>query len=194
MLYNFIDTNLETIFYIYNLLRDYFLFMNTVIERLFYYFEKKGIKHTPVESELGLSNGYFGKMLKRNGSMGDEILQKIFSKFPELNIVWIMTGNGEMELSNKMAGKMAGNYKNEQLSVHEVKEYGSTSENLDTLEENIGVYKVINTQMVNLLLKETKELSQEIGALKHENAELRTKNANLQGEIEDLKGHVEKAV
>ena len=87
----------------------------TVIERFFEYLEYKELKHTPVEKELGLSNGYLGKMLSRKGTIGDETLQKIFSFFPTLNIVWLMTGKGEMELServqnniSKMAGKNGG--------------------------------------------------------------------------------------
>ena len=80
----------------------------TVIERFFEYLDKKGLKHTPIEKELGLSNGYLGKMLKRKGTIGDEVLQKIFSFFPELNIIWLMTGNGEMELSEKLRAKIYG--------------------------------------------------------------------------------------
>ena len=78
----------------------------TTIERFFEYLEFKGVKHTPIEKKLGLSNGYLGKMLKKKGSLGDEILQKIFSFFPKLNMIWLLTGNGEMEMSERVASNI----------------------------------------------------------------------------------------
>lgn len=68
------------------------------IERLFDFFDTKGLKHTPVEKELGLTNGYLGKMRDRKGSIGSDILEKIFCKFPDLNPSWLITGKGSMVL------------------------------------------------------------------------------------------------
>lgn len=66
------------------------------IERLFVFFEKKNLKHTPVEKDLGLTNGYLGKMRNRKGSIGSDILETIFYKYPELNPDWLLTGRGSM--------------------------------------------------------------------------------------------------
>lgn len=66
------------------------------IERLFVFFEKKSLKHTPVEKDLGLTNGYLGKMRDRKGSIGSDILETIFCKYPELNPDWLLTGRGTM--------------------------------------------------------------------------------------------------
>lgn len=66
------------------------------IDRLFIFFEHKGLKHTPVGVELGLTNGYLGKMRDRHGSIGSDILETIFCKFPELSPEWLITGNGSM--------------------------------------------------------------------------------------------------
>lgn len=71
------------------------------IERFFYYIENKGLKHTPIEKALGLSNGYLGKMKLRKASIGSEIIEKIVSYFPDLNINWLITGKGEMEIVEK---------------------------------------------------------------------------------------------
>lgn len=66
------------------------------IERLFVFFEAKGIKHTPIERELGFTNGYLGKMRDRKGSIGSDLLENIFSFFPDLNPDWLIMGNGSM--------------------------------------------------------------------------------------------------
>lgn len=66
------------------------------IERLFTFFENNGLKHTPMERELGLTNGYLGKMRDRKGSIGSDILETIFCKFPDLNPDWLLTGRGSM--------------------------------------------------------------------------------------------------
>lgn len=66
------------------------------IDRLFLYFEHKGLKPTPVGMELGLTNGYLGKMRDRHGSIGSDILETIFSNFPDLSPEWLITGSGSM--------------------------------------------------------------------------------------------------
>lgn len=66
------------------------------IERLFQYFDYKGIKYTPVERELGLSNGYLGKMRARGASIGSEIIEKIVLYYPDINPEWLLTGAGQM--------------------------------------------------------------------------------------------------
>ncbi len=60
------------------------------------FFDHKGLKPTPVGTELGLTNGYLGKMRDRHGSIGSDILETIFSKFPDLSPEWLITGNGTM--------------------------------------------------------------------------------------------------
>jgi len=66
------------------------------IERFFEFIDLKGLKPTPLEKELGLSNGYLGKMLKRQSSIGSDIIEKIVVFFPDLNVNWLIIGKGEM--------------------------------------------------------------------------------------------------
>lgn len=73
------------------------------IERFFHYLESKNLRHTPVEKELGLSNGYLGKMKSRKASIGSDIIEKIVSFFPDLNINWLVTGKGDM-LNDEKSG------------------------------------------------------------------------------------------
>lgn len=101
----------------------------TAIERFFQFLEAEGLKHTRVEKELGLSNGYLGKMLARKASIGSEIIEKIVSKYDRLSKEWLLIGKGEMytknvylnvdlnvDLISKMAGNSAGNSENADLN------------------------------------------------------------------------------
>ena len=72
----------------------------TTIERLFQYFDFKGIKYSPAERDLGLSNGYLGKMRTRGASIGSEIIEKIILNYPDINPEWLLAGIGQMLRSN----------------------------------------------------------------------------------------------
>jgi len=71
------------------------------IERFYSYIKEKGLKPTPLERDLGLSNGYIGKMLKRKSSIGSDVLEKIVYHFPDLNPNWLLSGKGEMIIKTK---------------------------------------------------------------------------------------------
>jgi phage repressor protein C with HTH and peptisase S24 domain len=66
------------------------------IERFYQYLEYKGIKPTRFEKDNGLSNGYLGTQLKRNGSLGEDTLNTIVDNCLDLNPVWLLTGKGYM--------------------------------------------------------------------------------------------------
>lgn len=66
------------------------------IERFYQYLEYKGIKSTRFEKDNGLSNGYLGTQLKRNGNLGEEILNKLVDNCLDINPTWLLTGRGSM--------------------------------------------------------------------------------------------------
>lgn len=68
----------------------------TVPERFYQFMEYKHLRAHKVEVDCGLSNGYLGKQRKNKGSFGGTVLRKIEKRFPELNITWLLSGEGEM--------------------------------------------------------------------------------------------------
>lgn len=64
-----------------------------IIDRLMVFFRENNLSNYKVEQACGLSNGYL-KNLRKAPSV--EILEKIFSAYPQLNRDWVMTGNGIM--------------------------------------------------------------------------------------------------
>lgn len=66
------------------------------IERLYQYFDQKGIKPTAFEKEIGLSNGYLSVQKKRCADMGEGILNRIIDYCQDLNPTWLLIGKEEM--------------------------------------------------------------------------------------------------
>ncbi len=66
------------------------------IERISEYLKYKVIAQHQFEQSLHLSNGYIYKQLKNKGSIGSDILIRIHERYTELNILWILTGEGQM--------------------------------------------------------------------------------------------------
>ena len=69
----------------------------TVKDRLITYLKKKGIGRNKFEKAAGLSFGYITNLKK---SPGTDVLVKILTAAPDLNKDWLLTGEGEMLVSN----------------------------------------------------------------------------------------------
>ena len=66
------------------------------IERIAIYIHFKKISPHAFEKKIELSNGYFSKQLKHLGSVGSDILIRIHLAYLDLNILWILLGEGQM--------------------------------------------------------------------------------------------------
>lgn len=67
-----------------------------IVERLYEYMKQKELSAYAVERACGVSNGYLGKQLKGKGSIGSDILERIKENYPELSLIWLVTGKGPM--------------------------------------------------------------------------------------------------
>ena len=68
-----------------------------LMDRLYRYLTYKSISAYAFEHTCGLSNGYLGKQLRGKGNIGSNVLGKIKIHFPDLNIHWLVTGQGNMK-------------------------------------------------------------------------------------------------
>jgi hypothetical protein len=66
------------------------------IERIAIYIHFKKISPHAFEKKIELSNGYFSKQLKHLGSVGSDILIRIHQAYIDLDILWILLGEGQM--------------------------------------------------------------------------------------------------
>ena len=69
----------------------------TIKERLTAYLRYKGINKSEFGRIIGVSNAYISSIRK---SIQPDKAEKIALSFPDLNIAWLMTGEGEMIKSN----------------------------------------------------------------------------------------------
>jgi len=67
--------------------------MTTVKDRLKLFAKSKNLTNQQLEVQAGLSNGYIANM---RDSVGKSGLERISNTFPDLNIGWLLTGEGSM--------------------------------------------------------------------------------------------------
>lgn len=63
------------------------------IERLKEFISMKGLSDSAFEKKAGLSNGYITNSTKGTGGLNSETIMKLYSVFPEINLMWIITGD-----------------------------------------------------------------------------------------------------
>ncbi len=68
----------------------------TPIDRLLKFLLLQKISAYSFERTCGVANGYLKKQERGKGSIGSEILDRIHVNYPSLNLVWLITGQGEM--------------------------------------------------------------------------------------------------
>lgn len=73
---------------------------NTVKQRLILFLEESNISQAKFEKAAGLSNGYINNL--KNSPSANK-LQSIFNAFPDINPDWLLTGSGEMYLSDTLS-------------------------------------------------------------------------------------------
>lgn len=78
--------------------------MEELKERLLLYINSLGITKSEFERKSGLSNGYLNKLKEY---VGQEKLNCILEAYPDLNRVWLLTGEGEMTKSAQSVGNIS---------------------------------------------------------------------------------------
>ncbi|WP_428229969.1 S24 family peptidase [Flavobacterium sp.] len=66
------------------------------IQRIKKYIDLKGIRVSVLEREVGMSNGSFASQLKNNKTIGLDKLENIVKKYTDINLEWLLTGEGDM--------------------------------------------------------------------------------------------------
>lgn len=121
--------------------------VKSTLHRIKEYIDFKKLSVRAFEQRIGVSNGSFASQLKNNKSIGVDKLENILHEFPDVNPSWLLTGKGEMLLTEV-------NLVNEDQDVYK-KEVTTTNET--------GYLKE-----VNLLLKDkNKLLTDKIEYLEH---------------------------
>ncbi|MGB5402508.1 MAG: hypothetical protein WBN13_00895 [Robiginitalea sp.] len=70
--------------------------MIKTIDRLMMFIKQSGLSARQFDLSIGASNGYTLRMLKNKASIGSDVIETILRIYPDLNVVWLLTGKGEM--------------------------------------------------------------------------------------------------
>lgn len=117
-----------------------------VKERVFLFLESQSISKAEFERRAKLSNGYLNNF---KGAFGAEKLEYILSAFPNLNKVWLLTGEGNMLNPSIVQNNQNGDNINGQ-SV-KVENKTDAEKLLDTIKECHELLKKKDEQIDRLL-------------------------------------------
>lgn len=70
--------------------------MFKAIDRLLLFIQHMGLSARQFDLSIGASNGYTLRMKKNHASIGSDVIANIISAYPQLNLVWLITGEGDM--------------------------------------------------------------------------------------------------
>ncbi|WP_109829831.1 hypothetical protein [Reichenbachiella versicolor] len=70
----------------------------SIASRLLEFADSKGLKNSAFESDIGVKPGYLKAQIRRESEIGPKILQNAVAKYPEINLRWLITGEGTMIL------------------------------------------------------------------------------------------------
>ncbi|HTD94328.1 MAG TPA: hypothetical protein VK644_10965 [Chitinophagaceae bacterium] len=102
-----------------------------IIDRLLHYLAQKKITAYSFERNCKVANGYLKKQQKGKGSVGSDILERIYKNYLDLNIIWLISGEGEMFVDkDSAAGRQV---------LAEKKQYYTKDEHLQYLAERIAL-------------------------------------------------------
>ncbi|MDM9631803.1 hypothetical protein QU605_09990 [Robiginitalea sp. M39] len=77
--------------------------MLKTIDRLMLFIKHTGLSARQFDLSIGASNGYTLRMQKNKASIGSDVIENILNTYPDLNVVWLLTGSGEMLKSMQAA-------------------------------------------------------------------------------------------
>lgn len=80
------------------------------IDRLYQFAKYQGLSIYKLSKEIGVSNGYLSKQKESSGSLSSKIIEKIVSVYPQLNLNWLLTGDGEMLVQKQGTNQASPKY------------------------------------------------------------------------------------
>ena len=70
--------------------------MIKTIDRLMQFIQHAGLSARQFDLSIGAANGYTLRMKKNRASIGSDVIENIVRTYPQLNVSWLITGEGEM--------------------------------------------------------------------------------------------------
>lgn len=77
----------------------------TITQRINLFLSEKKIHINEFEKNILVSNGLIGKAIRENRVLGSDKIENILKSYPDINPIWLLTGKGEMLLSEEKSGE-----------------------------------------------------------------------------------------
>jgi hypothetical protein len=77
--------------------------MSKTIHRVMLLIKHLGISARQFDISIGTANGYILRMEKNNASVGSDVIERIVKLYPQVNLVWLITGKGDMLIADESA-------------------------------------------------------------------------------------------
>lgn len=137
--------------------------MEDNLERLLNFLKYKGIDNFSAYSRIwGCSPTYATKLVKK-GQISSKYIQLTFEKYPDLNKEWVLTGEGEMILSQSKKSKSPS------IDDFLKKQLEEKDKTIDTLRTQLAMMHELMTQGVQLGKDKGTTLLSKASILKREN-------------------------
>ncbi|NNF76008.1 MAG: hypothetical protein HKN00_12530 [Flavobacteriaceae bacterium] len=75
--------------------------MSKTINRIVDFVQQMGMSVRQFDISIGAANGYTLRMQKNNASVGSDVIERIVKTYPRLNLVWLITGKGNMFINEE---------------------------------------------------------------------------------------------
>lgn len=75
--------------------------MSKTINRIIELISELNLSARQFDISIGTANGYILRMQKNNASVGSDVIERIIKEYPQVNLVWLITGKGDMFISEQ---------------------------------------------------------------------------------------------
>ncbi|MGB3608406.1 MAG: hypothetical protein WA775_12695 [Psychroserpens sp.] len=79
--------------------------MSKTINRIMQLVNSMNMSARQFDMSIDAANGYILRMQKNNASVGSDVIERIVKEYPQVNLVWLITGKGDMYIQNSAKPK-----------------------------------------------------------------------------------------
>ena len=95
--------------------------MSKTINRIMQLVTALNMSARQFDISIGTANGYILRMQKNNASVGSDVIERIVKEYPQINLVWLITGKGDMFIQDNPKPKVRSKKEIEDFIDHKLK-------------------------------------------------------------------------
>ena len=99
--------------------------MSKTINRIMQVISALNMSARQFDISIGTANGYILRMEKNNASVGSDVIERIVKEYPQVNLVWLITGKGTMFIEELPNPKVRNKKEIEAFIDHKLKDQWS---------------------------------------------------------------------